>query len=108
MTASLEHDAPAPDRVWTVPNLLSLLRLLGVPLFLWLALGPHADGWALGVLAFGGVSGYPGGQIPRPVNPSSPLGALPRPPAGPPYNLPPTLPPTAPGLRPPWLPRVDP
>ena len=31
------------DRVLTVPNLLSLLRLLGVPVFLWLILGPQAD-----------------------------------------------------------------
>ena len=35
------------DRVWTVPNALSMLRLLGVPLFLWLLLGPEADGWAI-------------------------------------------------------------
>ena len=33
--------------MWTVPNLLSMLRLAGVPLFLWLVLGPEADGWAL-------------------------------------------------------------
>jgi cardiolipin synthase len=30
-----------------VPNLLSFSRLLGVPLFLWLLLGPHADALAL-------------------------------------------------------------
>ena len=30
-----------PDRVWTLPNALSVLRLLGVPLFLWLLLGPR-------------------------------------------------------------------
>ena len=32
------------DRVLTVPNALSVLRLLGVPLFLWLVLTEH-DGW---------------------------------------------------------------
>ena len=37
--------------VWTVPNALSFLRLLGVPLFLWLVLGPEEDGWALLVLS---------------------------------------------------------
>ena len=41
--------APVTNRVLTVPNLLSLLRLAGVPLFLWLLLGPRADGWALAV-----------------------------------------------------------
>ena len=38
------------DRVWTVPNLLSFVRLLGVPVFLWLVLALEADWWALGLL----------------------------------------------------------
>ena len=29
--------------VWTVPNLLSALRLAGVPVFLWLVLGPRSQ-----------------------------------------------------------------
>ena len=33
----------ASDRILTVPNALSLLRLLGVPVFLWLVLVPEAD-----------------------------------------------------------------
>jgi len=53
------------DRIWTVPNLLSVLRLLGVPLFLYLVLVPEADGWALLVLVFAGVSDYLDGQIAR-------------------------------------------
>lgn len=64
------------DQVWTVPNLLSALRLLGVPLFLWLALGPESNGWALTVLAFGGLSDYADGKIARRFNQSSRLGAL--------------------------------
>jgi len=64
------------ERVWTIPNLLSVLRLLGVPLFLWLALGPQADGWAFAVLAFAGVSDYADGKIARRFNQSSRLGAL--------------------------------
>jgi hypothetical protein len=39
-----QPEAPDPaDRLLTVPNVLSLLRLAGVPLFLWLLLGPHYD-----------------------------------------------------------------
>jgi cardiolipin synthase len=76
MVARNEVASPAPERVWTIPNLLSLLRLLGVPLFLWLALGPHADGWAFAVLAFAGVSDYADGKIARRFNQSSRLGAL--------------------------------
>jgi cardiolipin synthase len=76
MVARNEVESPAPERVWTIPNLLSLLRLLGVPLFLWLALGPHADGWAFAVLAFAGISDYADGKIARRFNQSSRLGAL--------------------------------
>jgi len=68
--------ADAADRVWTIPNLLSLLRLLGVPLFLWLVLGPEANGWAIAVLAFGGLSDYADGKIARRFNQSSRLGAV--------------------------------
>jgi cardiolipin synthase len=52
------------DRVLTLPNVLSMLRLVGVPLFLWLILTEH-DGWALTVLALSGVSDYLDGKIAR-------------------------------------------
>jgi cardiolipin synthase len=74
--AATDVETQAADRVWTVPNLLSLLRLLGVPLFLWLALGPEEDWWAFAVLAFAGVSDYADGKIARRYNQSSRLGAL--------------------------------
>jgi CDP-diacylglycerol--glycerol-3-phosphate 3-phosphatidyltransferase len=65
-----------PDRVWTVPNALSVLRLLGVPLFLWLLLGPQADGWAIVVLAVSGFTDWADGKLARWLNQSSRLGAL--------------------------------
>jgi cardiolipin synthase len=64
------------DRVLTLPNLLSALRLLGVPLFLWLLLGPHADGWAFGVLAVSGATDWADGKLARALGQSSRLGAL--------------------------------
>jgi cardiolipin synthase len=64
------------DRIWTVPNALSVLRLLGVPLFLWLLLGPHADGWALVVLALSGVTDWADGVLARRLNQTSRFGAL--------------------------------
>jgi cardiolipin synthase len=70
-----ESDAP-PDRVVTVPNFLSVLRLAGVPVFLWLLLGPHADGWALAVLAVAGLSDYLDGKIARWLGQTSRLGVL--------------------------------
>ena len=65
-----------PDRVWTLPNALSVLRLLGVPLFLWLLLGPHADGWAVAVLALSGISDWADGKLARLLNQYSRLGEL--------------------------------
>jgi CDP-diacylglycerol--glycerol-3-phosphate 3-phosphatidyltransferase len=65
-TRAVPRQSPAvSDRVLTVPNALSALRLLGVPLFLYLVLGPHADGWAIVVLAASGWTDYFDGKIAR-------------------------------------------
>jgi cardiolipin synthase (CMP-forming) len=66
----------AQDRIVTIPNLLSVLRLLGVPLFLYLLLGPHADGWALTVLALSGFSDWADGKLARLLNQTSRIGIL--------------------------------
>ncbi len=65
-----------PDRIWTLPNALSLLRLLGVPLFLWLLLGPEADGWAVIVLGLAGLTDWADGKLARVLGQWSRLGAL--------------------------------
>jgi cardiolipin synthase len=62
--------------VFTIPNALSVLRLLGVPLFLWLLLGPHADGWALLVLALSGFTDWADGVLARKLDQQSAVGAL--------------------------------
>lgn len=72
----MSQPATSADRVLTVPNLLSVLRLLGVPLFLWLLLGPHADGWALLVLALSGITDWADGVLARKLDQLSRLGAL--------------------------------
>jgi len=64
------------DRVVTLPNALSVLRLLGVPLFLWLLLGPHADGWAVVVLMVAGFTDWADGKLARALGQGSKLGAL--------------------------------
>lgn len=64
------------DRVLTVPNLLSFVRLLGVPLFLWLVLVQEADGWAVLVLVASGFTDYLDGQLARRWNQVSRLGKL--------------------------------
>src|SRR6187431_1333879 len=65
------------DRVLTVPNALSVLRLVLVPVFLYLLLVAHATGWAVGVLMFSGFSDWADGKIARLVaHQSSRLGEL--------------------------------
>jgi cardiolipin synthase (CMP-forming) len=64
------------DRIVTVPNLLSIARLAGVPLFLWLVLVPHADGWALVVLMISGITDWLDGKLARSMNQTSQLGQL--------------------------------
>lgn len=64
------------DRWLTIPNLLSVIRLALVPVFLWLLLGPKADGWALAVLVYSGVSDWADGKLARWLNQASRLGAL--------------------------------
>jgi cardiolipin synthase len=67
---------PGLGPVWTIPNLLSMSRLAGVPLFCWLALGPKADGWAVIVLMVAGLTDYADGKIARKFNLQSRLGEL--------------------------------
>ena len=64
------------DRILTVPNVLSVVRLLGVPLFLWLVLVREADGWAVVVLAVSGVTDYLDGKLARRWHQVSRLGQL--------------------------------
>lgn len=60
----------------TIPNALTALRGLGVPLFIWLALDLHADGWAILVLALGGATDYFDGKLARAWNQTSRFGEL--------------------------------
>lgn len=60
----------------TIPNALTALRGLGVPLFIWLALVKEADGWAIFVLALGGISDYLDGKLARLWNQTSRFGEL--------------------------------
>jgi cardiolipin synthase (CMP-forming) len=73
-------EAASPDQpgdaIWTIPNALSVLRLLGVPVFLWLLLGPHADLAALLVLAGAGITDWLDGVLARALHQTSALGAL--------------------------------
>ena len=71
--------ATAGDRVWTIPNGISAARLLGVPVFLWLVLGPRTatgDAWAVGLLIASAASDWLDGKIARALNQQSKLGQV--------------------------------
>ncbi|HEV2243364.1 MAG TPA: CDP-alcohol phosphatidyltransferase family protein, partial [Streptosporangiaceae bacterium] len=66
-------------RVVTIPNAISVARLAGVPVFLWLVLGPRSqagDWWAVGLLIASGLSDWLDGKIARALNQQSRLGQV--------------------------------
>lgn len=60
----------------TVPNTLTFLRALGIPLFIYLAISLEADGWAILTLAVGGATDYFDGKIARAWGQESRFGEL--------------------------------
>ncbi len=64
------------SRIWTVPNIISVVRLAGVPLFLWLVLGPEADAVALVVLMVAGFTDYLDGWLARRLDQFTKLGEI--------------------------------
>lgn len=59
-----------------VPNALTGLRALGIPLFIYLAIGLEADGWAILTLAIGGATDYFDGKLARAWGQESRFGEL--------------------------------
>jgi cardiolipin synthase len=70
------RDSSRRSEVWTLPNAVSLARLLGVPLFLWLVLGPEADVLALLLLMVSGFTDWLDGYLARRLNQASKLGQI--------------------------------
>ena len=64
------------DRILTVPNALSVLRLLLIPLFLWLILVEQADMAAVVVLAVSGITDWADGLIASTTGQITRLGRL--------------------------------
>jgi cardiolipin synthase len=64
------------DRIVTVPNLLSLLRLLAIPLFLYLLFDRDNEAGAAALLGVLGATDWVDGQIARRFNQISELGKL--------------------------------
>lgn len=72
----VDDDAARTDRVWTIPNALTALRLVGIVAFLWLVLGPHHDLAAFVVLVASGITDWLDGYLARRLGQYSALGEL--------------------------------
>jgi cardiolipin synthase len=73
------QDTTRSARILTIPNLISVARLAGVPVFLWLVLGLRSqagDWWAVGLLATAGGSDWLDGKIARALDQQSSLGEV--------------------------------
>jgi len=70
------NDADLSRRIWTIPNVLSMLRLAGVPLFLYWALVTEQDGRAILLLMAAGATDYFDGWIARRYGSFTRLGQL--------------------------------
>ncbi len=75
MDESTQGSRPVSDRVLTPPNVLSMLRLVCVPIFLWL-IWTGQDNWAVVVLTLSGVSDYLDGKVARHYNLVTRVGQL--------------------------------
>lgn len=58
-------DVDVSHRVFTIPNALSALRLILIPVFIWAALGPENDPLAFGLLAVSALTDWLDGVIAR-------------------------------------------
>jgi cardiolipin synthase len=63
------------ERILTIPNGITALRALGIPLFLWSYLSLHQSALSFCFLAFGAITDYLDGKIARALNQVSNFGA---------------------------------
>ncbi|MGC4173980.1 CDP-alcohol phosphatidyltransferase family protein [Demequina sp.] len=80
MTPSAPQDAvPIGDApsgaVWTVPNVISMVRIVLIFVFTWLLI-VESDGWAIAALAAAGISDFLDGYLARRWNQVTVLGRL--------------------------------
>jgi len=62
--------------IFTIPNAITGIRALGIPLFLYVYLALENSGLALGILIVGAVSDYLDGKVARALNQESAIGAM--------------------------------
>jgi cardiolipin synthase (CMP-forming) len=66
----------ASSQIYTIPNAISVLRGLGIPIFLWSYLHAHNVALSFAILVIGGLTDYLDGKIARALKQESALGEL--------------------------------
>lgn len=74
--AAKDSQEEVTDRILTVPNIVTFVRLALLPVFLWLEFGAHREIAALVVFAIASGTDWVDGQIARRTNQVSKLGKL--------------------------------
>ena len=72
---SAPNSAPS-NAVFTIPNVITVVRFLGTPLFVWLVLARDEYGWGVFVLAMMGCTDWIDGFVARKLNQTSQLGRI--------------------------------
>ena len=68
--------AVGSDAILTVPNVITVVRFLGTPVFVWLVLARQEYGWGVFVLALMGSTDWIDGFVARKLNQTSKLGRI--------------------------------
>ncbi|QBI21603.1 CDP-alcohol phosphatidyltransferase family protein [Egibacter rhizosphaerae] len=74
--AGADGESRVTGRIATVPNGITAVRLVGLPVFAWLVLGPEAFGWAFGLLVAIAATDWLDGYVARRFDQVSRLGIV--------------------------------
>ena len=72
--SALDNSPEASDRIVTIPNVISFVRILAVPYFVWLVIGPQRFALAAGLLIAIGATDWLDGYLARRLGQTSKLG----------------------------------
>lgn len=76
MSTSSNAKAGNTNAIVTIPNIITVVRFLGTPLFVWLVLARHEYGWGVFVLALMGCTDWIDGFVARKLNQTTQLGRI--------------------------------
>ncbi|POH71706.1 CDP-alcohol phosphatidyltransferase family protein [Arthrobacter glacialis] len=76
MSTSSNAKAGNVNAIVTIPNIITVVRFLGTPLFVWLVLARREYGWGVFVLALMGCTDWIDGFVARKLNQTTQLGRI--------------------------------